>query len=154
MDNHACGTLPTTAPTTGRTPNIPSDASGPRLMTREEAAGYLKVSRQTLDRLRCQRGLAFYRIGGSVRFGAWDLDEFLTGKHVLPEAVLGDTNRILTKADLARFLAVSERTVEHLTAKHHLWHRKIGRCVRFRMHDVVDQLTQSFRVPSRPRPHG
>jgi len=40
-----------------------------RLHTRTEAAQFLKVSVNTVDRLRYQRALPFYRIGGSVRFG-------------------------------------------------------------------------------------
>lgn len=121
----------------------------PRLRTRTEAAQFLKVSVNTLDRLRYQRALAYYRVGGSVRFGPWDLIEFVSGKPVFPEQIILDTQRTLTKQELAAFLGVSTRTVEHLIHTYGLWRRCVGRSVRFLMADVLGQLAASFRVEAR-----
>ena len=120
-----------------------------RLKTRNEAAAFLKVSRQTVDRLRYNRRLAYYQIGGSVRFGPWDLHELIGVTPVSPESLVGDVCCVLDKRDLSRFLSVSERTIEHLTGNHGLWHRKVGRCVRFQLRDVLAQLKQVFRVTAR-----
>ena len=135
----------------GRAPNEAGEA---RLRTRPEAAEFLRVSLNTIDRLRYQRNLAYYQIGGSVRFGDWDLMEFVTGKVVLPEHVIRDQDRILNKCDLARFLAVATRTVEHLLRNGCLWHRTTGRVVRFRLGDVLIQLMNDFRVPAQASPAG
>jgi excisionase family DNA binding protein len=121
----------------------------PRLRTRKEAAQFLKVSLNTLDRLRYQRALPFYRIGGSIRFGLWDLIEFVRGKPVFPEQFIPDAQRTLTKRELARFLCVSVRTVEVLNRNRGLWRRHIGRTVRFLLADVLHQLASDFRVDSR-----
>jgi excisionase family DNA binding protein len=121
----------------------------PRLRTRKEAAQFLKVSVNTVDRLRYQRALPYYRIGGTVRFGPWDLIEFISGKPVYPEQIIINTQRTLTKQELARFLCVSGRTVEHLIQTHGLWRRRLGRSVRFLLADVVCQLANSFRVQAR-----
>jgi excisionase family DNA binding protein len=120
-----------------------------RLRTRKEAAHFLKVSLNTMDRLRYQRALPFYRIGGSVRFGPWDLIEFVSGKPVFPEQVIRDQQRTLTKTELADFLRVSIRTVEQLILTHGLWRRRVGRTVRFLLADVLHQLANDFRVDSR-----
>lgn len=121
----------------------------PRLRTRAEAAQFLKVSVNTIDRLRYQRALPFYQIGGTVRFGLWDLIEFVSGKPVFPEQIILDTRRTLTKPELAGFLGVSSRTVEHLIQTHGLWRRHVGRTVRFLLADVLIQLAETFRVGAR-----
>jgi excisionase family DNA binding protein len=121
-----------------------------RLLTRTEAAQFLKVSVNTVDRLRYQRALAYYRLGGSVRFSPWDLLEYMSGKPVFPEQTIQDVRRTLTKAELADFLRVSSRSVEHLVRNRGLWRRRVGRSVRFLLGDVLLQLADEFRVA----PHG
>ena len=116
-----------------------------RLLTREEAAQFLKVSVNTVDRLRYQRALGYYRLGGSVRFAPWDLLEFMSGKPVFAEQNVTDVRRTLTKAELADFLHISSRTVEHLVNRG-LWRRRVGRSVRFFLGDVLLQLADEFRV--------
>lgn len=124
-----------------------SDAScEARLLTRREAALFLKVSVNTVDRLRYQRALAYYRLGGSVRFSPWDLLEFMSGKPVIPEQIIQDVRRTLTKAELAGFLRVSTRSVEYLVRNRGLWRRRVGRSVRFLLGDVLLQLADEFRV--------
>ena len=120
-----------------------------RLRTRAEAAAFLNVSETTIDRLRYQHSLAHYRIGGAVRFGQWDLLEFVSGKLVFPESLIENGQQVLTKADLGRFLGLSQRTVEHLIRNKGFWHRKAGRLVRFLLADVLTQLANDFRVPAR-----
>jgi hypothetical protein len=122
-----------------------------RLRTRLEAAGFLKISLNTIDRLRYQRKLACYQIGGSIRFCDWDLMEFVTDKLVMPEQLIRDQNRILNKVELARFLNLSTRSVEHLVIEKRLWHRKTGRIVRFHLGDVLIQLATNFRVAAQHR---
>ena len=117
-----------------------------RLLTRAEAAQFLKVSVNTIDRLRYQRALSYYRLGGSVRFSPWDLLEFVSGKPVFPEQIIEDVRRTLTKAELADFLRVSSRSVEHLVRNRGLWRRRVGRSVRFLLGDVLLQLADQFRV--------
>ena len=117
-----------------------------RLHTRAEAAQFLKVSVNTVDRLRYQRALSYYRLGGSVRFSPWDLLEFVSGKPVFPEQIIQDVRRTLTKAELADFLRVSSRSVEHLVRNRGLWRRCVGRSVRFLLGDVLLQLADEFRV--------
>lgn len=125
----------------------------PRRRSRTEAAQFLKVSVNTIDRLRYQRALPYYRIGGTVRFGPWDLIEFVSGKPVFPEQIILDTQRTLTKQELARFLRISSRTVEHLIQTHNLWRRRVGRSVRFLLEDVLCQLANDFRVEARAPAH-
>jgi hypothetical protein len=103
------------------------------------------VSVNTVDRLRYQRALGYYRLGGSVRFAPWDLLEFMSGKPVFPEQIIEDVQRTLTKAELADFLCVSSRSVEHLVNRV-LWRRRVGRSVRFFLADVLLQLAEQFRV--------
>jgi len=119
-----------------------------RLITRDDAAHYLQSSTDTLDRLCRERKVAFYRIGRSVRFGPWDLIRFVSGKFVVAEELLGNVDRVLTKAQLADFLSVSARMIENLIRDHRLWHRKIGGMVRFHLGDVLVQLDKEFRVPT------
>jgi|EBPBio282013_DNA_FD.fasta_scaffold13146_3 excisionase family DNA binding protein len=120
-----------------------------RLRSRAEAAEFLRVSVNTVDRLRYQRALPFYRIGGTVRFGPWDLIEFVSGKPVFPEQIILDTQRTLTKPEFAGFLGVSTRTVEHLVQTRGLWRRRVGRADRFLLSDVLIQLGEKFRVEAR-----
>ncbi|MGA2248476.1 MAG: helix-turn-helix domain-containing protein [Verrucomicrobiota bacterium] len=127
----------------------PHDRIGPCLLPRNLAAKYLHFSTDTLDRLCRERTVAYYRIGRSVRFAQWDLmplvcDEFVTAELLL----MGNIDRVLTKAQLAAFLSVSTRTVEHLMRDRRLWHRKTGRMVRFLLRDVLVQLDKNFRVPT------
>ena len=120
----------------------------PRLLTRNDAANYLQSSTDTLDRLCCERKVAFYRIGRSVRFGLWDLIRLVSGKFVVAEEHLGNVDRVLTKMQLADFLSISTRTIENLIRDHRLWHRKRGGMVRFHLGDVLVQLDKEFRVPT------
>jgi excisionase family DNA binding protein len=120
-----------------------------RLLTKLAAARFLKVSVNTVDRLRYQRTLPYYRLGGTVRFSPWDLLEFMSGNPVLPEQVLENADRTLTKAELAAFLGLSSRSVEHLVRHHGLWRRQVGRSVRFFLGDVLLQLQDEFRVAAR-----
>ncbi len=148
MDNNCALEPAVVAPVTdGRERDCAITKSGEiRLRTRLEAADFLKISLNTIDRLRYQRKLAFYQIGGSIRFGDWDLMEFVTDNLIMPEQLFHDQNRILNKADLARFLNLSTRSVEHLVLDKRLWHRKTGRIVRFHLGDVLRQLANNFRV--------
>src|SRR5208283_1369265 len=95
----------------------------PRLMTRKDAANYLQLSTDTLDRLCRDRKVAFYRIGRSIRFGQWDMMQFVTGKIVTAEQILENLDRVLTKAQLADFVFVSTRTIENLMRDLRFWHR-------------------------------
>ena len=150
--NHACKTTTTSVPLVQDQASALHDLNVGRLRTGPEAAAFFKIGTTTLDRLRYDRRLAYYRIGGSVRFGLWDLLELVSGKLVLPESIVPDVDRVLTKAELARFLGVSQRTVEHLMRDHGLWHRKVGRSVRFLLADILTQLANNFRVVSHIQP--
>lgn len=48
-----------------------------RLLTRKEAAGYLRISVRTLDSLKSSGDLVFVRIGGKIVFDRRDLDEYI-----------------------------------------------------------------------------
>ncbi len=133
----------------GESHALTSPLDEPRLCTRKDAAQFLKVSVNTVDRLRYRRALPYYRIGGTVRFGPWDLIEFISGKPVYPEQVIINTRRTLTKQELAQCFRVSSRTVEHLIQTHNLWRRRVGRSVRFLLEDVLCQLASDFRVAAR-----
>jgi excisionase family DNA binding protein len=118
----------------------------PCLMIRKDAANYLQLSTDTLDRLCHDRKVAFYRIGRSIRFGRWDLLQFVTGTIVTAENILGHMDIVLTKAQLADFLSVSIRTIDNLIRNRSFWHRKTRGIVRFRLADVLMQLDNEFRV--------
>ena len=120
----------------------------PRLLTTQETAHFLGLSRNTVDRLRHGRQLPYYRIGGSVRFSQWDLSEVVNGRHISPAQVVGELDRVLTKRELARFFVVSTRTIENLIRIHGLWRRRIGRQVRFSLADVLAQFMSTYRVPA------
>lgn len=126
----------------------PHDRVGPCLMNRKDAANYLQLSTDTLDRLCRDRKVAFYRIGRSIRFGRWDLLQFVTGKFVNSENILGHKDLVLTKAQLADFLCVSIRTIDNLIRSRSFWHRKTGGAVRFHLSDVLVQLNRQFRTPA------
>ncbi len=68
-----------------------------------------------------------------------------------PDQVVCELNRILTKRELADFLAVSTRTIETLVRKHGLWRRRIGRQVRFSLAEVLTQLMSTYRVSATER---
>lgn len=119
-----------------------------RLLTRVEAARFLKASVNAVDRLRYQRALPYYRLGGTVRFSPWDLLEFVSRNPVFPEQIIQDVRRTLTKPELADFLCISSRSVERLMDRA-LWRRQVGRSVRFLLGDVLLQLKDEFRVLAR-----
>lgn len=52
-------------------------ALGPRLLTLEEVAGMLRVSKSTLYRLVERREIRFYRLPGSLRFAEEDVRAYL-----------------------------------------------------------------------------
>ena len=52
-----------------------------RLLTPEEAAGYLSVSRRTLKRLVTEKELSAIRVRGVMRFRLEDLLEFVERNH-------------------------------------------------------------------------
>ena len=118
----------------------------PRLITRDEAANYLQLSTDTLDRLRRERKVAFYRIGRSSRFGPWHLFQLASGKSMAAKELLENMDRVLTKAQFADFLSVSTRTIENLTRDRRLWHRKTGGMMRFHLGEALIQLDNEFRV--------
>jgi excisionase family DNA binding protein len=60
--------------TTG-SPTIPE--RGPRLLTPDEVAEILRVSKTTIYRIVERRVLRFYRISGSLRFALADVEEYL-----------------------------------------------------------------------------
>jgi len=95
-------------------------------MTREDAANYLQMSTDTLDRLCRDRKVSFYRIGRSIRFGRWDLIILVAGKFATAEQILGHIDQVLTKVQLAEFLSVSTRTIDNLISDRRFWHRKNG----------------------------
>jgi excisionase family DNA binding protein len=117
-----------------------------RLINREEAAKILKISINTIDRLRYQRRISYYVIGDSVRFGMWDLMDFISNKPASAQHYIKDTNTILTKSELAIFLNVSTRTIEKLIKTGCLWHRKTGRILRFLLSDILTQLSNTWCV--------
>lgn len=51
--------------------------SSSRLLTRVEAASYLRISIRTLDSLKSVGDIVFVRIGGRVAFDKRDLDEYI-----------------------------------------------------------------------------
>lgn len=124
----------------------------PRLLTTQETVRFLGLSRNTVDRLRHRRQIPYYQIGGSVRFGQWDLREIVSGRHTSPTQIVGDLDRVLTKKEAAKFLVVSTRTIEQLVRKHGLWRRRIGRTVRFSLVELLTQLTTIYKVPAAIRP--
>ena len=52
------------------------------IITRPEAAKYLRLSERTIDELRANKSLAYHKVGGKVRFSKNDLDEFLARSRV------------------------------------------------------------------------
>lgn len=54
------------------------------LLRPAEAAAMLRISTRTLDRLR-QRGLAAYRIGGSTRYSASDIEALISDSRQVAE---------------------------------------------------------------------
>ena len=120
----------------------------PRLLTTQETARFLGLSRNTVDRLRYGRQLPYYQIGGSVRFGQWDLREIVSGRHTSPAQVVGELDRVLSKREVAKFFVVSTRTIEKLVRRHGLWRRRFGRKVRFSLAEILDQLASKYRVPA------
>jgi excisionase family DNA binding protein len=56
------------------------DEGRPRMLTREDTAAYLAVSKRTLDRLVQAGDIPAYRIGGHRRFRMEDLDSFITSR--------------------------------------------------------------------------
>jgi excisionase family DNA binding protein len=49
----------------------------PDMLTKKEAADFLRISTQTLDRLRKQNLIRGVRVGGRFRFLRSDLEEFV-----------------------------------------------------------------------------
>jgi excisionase family DNA binding protein len=47
------------------------------VLTKTEAAAYLRVSRRTLDRFRAAKLLPSFKVGGVVRFRREDLDQLV-----------------------------------------------------------------------------
>jgi excisionase family DNA binding protein len=54
-------------------------------LTVREAADYLRISRQTLSKLRTGAGLPFIRVGRKVLFRVSDLDGFMESRVVRPK---------------------------------------------------------------------
>ena len=52
----------------------------PKIMTADELATYLKVSKATVYKLFRRRGLPDFRIGGDYRFRRADIDEWIDAK--------------------------------------------------------------------------
>ena len=59
--------------------------------------------------------------------------------------------RMLTKQETADYLRVTERTIEAWMKARLIPYIRIGHTVRFRMSDVLLELDQRFRVPSKRR---
>lgn len=145
-EKHVCNTGTSVTALEKHAPAIAHPLDTVHLLTRSEAAAFLRLSETTIDRLRYERKLSYYKIGGAVRFGQWDLEEFISGKPVFLETVIPNAHQVLKKVELATFLGLSIRTVEHLILNQGLWHRKTGRLVRFLLSDVLMQLVNNFRV--------
>lgn len=58
----------------------------PDLLTIPEAARLLKVSVSGMRRLQQQRRVAFYKVGGSVRFARQDIARYLSKNRIDPPA--------------------------------------------------------------------
>lgn len=59
-------------------------------------------------------------------------------------------HRLMTKAQVAAYFGITERTVENWMAQRLLPHRKVGRTVRFMFSDLLDALDTRFKVSRRP----
>lgn len=59
---------------------INGDEGRPRMLTREDTADYLAVSKRTLDRLVQAGDIPAYRIGGHRRFRIEDIDSFISSR--------------------------------------------------------------------------
>ena len=70
--------MTTSADNGGRFINV--DEARPCMLTREDTAAYLAVSKRTLDRLVQAGDIPAYRIGGHRRFRIDDIDSFITSR--------------------------------------------------------------------------
>lgn len=60
------------------------ESSNPEYLDRKDAADYLGLSPNTLDRWRCEKAnLSFYKIGGAVRYKKTDLDAYAESRKVV-----------------------------------------------------------------------
>ena len=65
-------------------PSTRVSATPPRLLTVNEVAGLLRVSKTSVYRLVERRLIPFYRLPGSLRFTEEDVQAFLRRKRVEP----------------------------------------------------------------------
>jgi excisionase family DNA binding protein len=63
-----------------KTQERPASQEGTAMLTREQTAAYLAVSKRTLDRLVQAGEIPAYRIGGHRRFRIEDIDSFVASK--------------------------------------------------------------------------
>ena len=68
-------------------PTTPPRAGQPRLLTVDEVAALLRVSKTSVYRLVEHRVLPFYRLPGSLRFAEEDVQAYLAARRV---AAMGD----------------------------------------------------------------
>ena len=54
----------------------------PRILTRCEAACYLRITLEELDELRRAGEIPFYRVAGNIRIVTADVDKYLFSKRV------------------------------------------------------------------------
>lgn len=71
--------MTTSAETRDQAPE-PGDLRSRPMLTRDDTAAYLAVSKRTLDRLVQAGELPAYRIGGHRRFRIEDIDSFVASK--------------------------------------------------------------------------
>jgi len=57
-------------------------SSATELLTIAEAAAFLTISRSSVRRLQQGRRLAFFKVGGSLRFAKSDLASYLAGQRI------------------------------------------------------------------------
>ena len=74
---------------------------------------------------------------------------------IAPVPTVGDAvpfeHRMLTKQETAEYFRVEERTIESWMKARLIPYIRIGHTVRFRMSDMLLELDQRFRVPSKRR---
>jgi hypothetical protein len=71
---------------------------------------------------------------------------YVMGKSTTAKDYPMNVDQVITKRQLADFLAVSTRTIENLVRDHRLWHRKTNGMVRFHFGDVLTQFQKEFLI--------
>lgn len=61
-------------------------AEDDKLLTKEETSKYLRVSRQTLEKLMRKKQISFIKLDRKVLFKKLDIDEFIESKRILAKS--------------------------------------------------------------------